>query len=157
MNIIVDANIVFSGILNSNGKIGDLLINSAKTFFFIAPEFMRTEIYAHHDKLVKISKQTLEQVLEAEYQLYKSISFISEEQIEKRHWQFAVNLVADIDSKDAVYIAFAKQFKCKLWTGDKQLHKGLLQKNYHNILTTDELFELRNRTAGTELSLMPNL
>ena len=27
MKIIVDANIVFSGILNSNGKIGDLLMN----------------------------------------------------------------------------------------------------------------------------------
>jgi len=32
MRIIVDANIVFSGILNSEGKIGDLLINGDKTF-----------------------------------------------------------------------------------------------------------------------------
>jgi predicted nucleic acid-binding protein len=30
MRIIVDANIVFSGILNSEGKIGDLLINGDK-------------------------------------------------------------------------------------------------------------------------------
>jgi len=30
VKIIVDANIIFSGILNSNGKIGDLLINSKK-------------------------------------------------------------------------------------------------------------------------------
>lgn len=34
VKIIVDANIVFSGILNSNGKIGDLLINSRKYFEF---------------------------------------------------------------------------------------------------------------------------
>jgi len=35
MKIVVDANIIFSGILNSNGKIGDLLINSGKFFSFI--------------------------------------------------------------------------------------------------------------------------
>ena len=39
MNIIVDANIIFSGILNSNGKIGDLLINSDNFFSFIVPDF----------------------------------------------------------------------------------------------------------------------
>lgn len=43
MKIIVDANIVFSGILNTNSKIGDLLINSEKYFDFIAPDFLRIE------------------------------------------------------------------------------------------------------------------
>ena len=44
MRVIVDANIVFSGILNSNGSIGDLLINSGHIFNFIAPDFLRIEI-----------------------------------------------------------------------------------------------------------------
>ena len=62
MRLIVDANIVFSGILNSNGKIGDLLINSKKKFDFIAPDFYRTEIYKHYPKLNKISgQQTFEE------------------------------------------------------------------------------------------------
>ena len=39
MKFILDANIVFSGILNTNGKIGDLLINSKQYFTFIAPDF----------------------------------------------------------------------------------------------------------------------
>jgi predicted nucleic acid-binding protein len=106
VKIVVDANIVFSGILNSNGKIGDLLINSRKMFLFIAPDFLRWEISLHHNKLVKISGLSLEQILEAEYQIYKSISFISEEQISKENWNFAHNLVFDIDPKDIVYIAF---------------------------------------------------
>jgi predicted nucleic acid-binding protein len=144
MKIIVDANIVFSGILNSNGKIGDLLINSDKFFSFIAPDFLRTEIFNHHDKLIKISNLTLPQILESEYQIYKSITFISEEQICKESWQYADSLVSDIDSKDIVYIAYAKQFKCKLWTGDKKLVSGLANKNYHNIYTTDDLFTIKN-------------
>ena len=144
MNIVVDANIVFSGILNSNGKIGDLLINSPKVLSFIAPEYLRTEIYAHLDKLVKLSKLSLEQILESKYQLYKSIIFISEEQIEEQYWKSAIELVSDIDPKDIVYVAFTKHFDGKLWTGDKQLHKGLLQKGFNDILTTNELFDLRN-------------
>ena len=144
MNIVVDANIVFSGILNSNGKIGDLLINSPKVLSFIAPEYLRKEIYAHLDKLVKLSKLSLEQILESKYQLYKSIIFISEEQIEEQYWKSAIELVSDIDPKDIVYVAFTKHFDGKLWTGDKQLHKGLLQKGFNDILTTNELFDLRN-------------
>lgn len=42
IRIVVDANIIFSGLLNTNGKIGDLLINSDKILNFIAPEFLRT-------------------------------------------------------------------------------------------------------------------
>ena len=37
MRIIVDANIVFSAILNTNSKIADLLLNSKGTFAFLAP------------------------------------------------------------------------------------------------------------------------
>jgi len=144
MKIVVDANIIFSGILNSNGKIGDLLINSDKLFSYIAPNFLRTEIYSHYDKLIKISDLTLGQILESEYQIYKSITFISEEQISLENWQFAANLVSDIDPKDIVHIAYTKQFKCKLWTGDKKLINGLAKKNYSNIITTENLFLIRN-------------
>ena len=144
MKIVVDANIVFSGILNSNGKIGDLLINSYPLFSFIAPDFLRTEIYNHYDKLLKISNLTLEQLLEAKYQIYKFITFISEEQINEASWLFANELVSDIDLKDIVYIAFARQFDCKLWTGDKKLINGLTLKKYHDILTTNDLFSIKN-------------
>ena len=144
MKIVVDANIVFSGILNSNGKIGDLLINSYTLFSFIAPDFLRTEIYNHYDKLLKISNLTFEQLLEAKYQIYKFITFISEEQINEASWSFANELVSDIDPKDIVYIAFARQFDCKLWTGDKKLINGLALKKYHNTLTTNDLFSIKN-------------
>ena len=40
-------------------------------------------------------------------------------------------------------IAFARQFECKLWTGDKKLINGLAPKEYHTILTTDDLFSIK--------------
>ena len=145
MKVIVDANIVFSGILNSNGKIGDLLINSQKHFDFIAPDFLRTEIYKHHSRLSKISGMTTEQVREAEFQICKDITFISEEQIKESAWLAAEKLVADIDPKDTHYVAYSKHFRSKIWSGDKQLIKGLAKKRFANFISTDELFSLRQQ------------
>ena len=134
---------VFSGILNTYGKIGDLFINSEAYFDFIAPDFLRSEIRRHYPRLVKISGLTIKQVQEAEFQLYKDIAFISEEQIRVSHWIAAEALVADIDPKDTHYIAYSKQFRCKIWSGDKTLIKGLAKKGFTNFITTDELYKLR--------------
>lgn len=150
MRFIVDANLVFSGILNTNGKIGDLLINSKPFFTFIAPEFLRTEIRTHYSRLVKISGLTIEEIHEAEFHLYKDIRFISEEQIKISNWIAADALVADVDPKDTHYIAYAKEFRCKIWSGDKKLIKGLAPKGFRNFITTDELYQLREeRRAKT--------
>ena len=145
MRIIVDANIVFSGILKSDSKIGDLLINSVGIFKFISPDFLRIEIQRHHDKLVQISKLTLEQVLESEFQICKSIHFISDEQISPTNWDLAMNLVFDVDKKDVSYISFSKQFKAKVWSGDKSLIKGLANKGFTNFISTNELWDLRQK------------
>jgi predicted nucleic acid-binding protein len=145
VKIVVDANIVFSGILNSNGKIGDLLINSKNRFNFIAPEFLRYEIKDKYARLQSISNLKIEQVMEAEYQMCKDITFISEEQISEKYWKDAYDLVFDIDMKDIQYVAYAKEFRCKIWSGDKKLLKGLTAKGFNNILTTEDLFELRNK------------
>jgi predicted nucleic acid-binding protein len=145
VRIIVDANIVFSGILSSDGKIGDLLINSEGIFKFISPDFLRIEIQRHHAKLVQISKLTLEQVLESEFQICKSLHFISDEQISPTNWEIAANLVFDVDKKDVSYIAFSKQFKAKIWSGDKSLIKGLANKGFTNFISTNELWDLRQK------------
>jgi predicted nucleic acid-binding protein len=142
MNIIIDANIVFSAVLNVDGRIGDLLINSSR-FTFIAPNFLRYELHSHYDKLMKISRLPLSSIQEAEYHVCKTITFMSENTVSPINWQFAVNLVSDIDEKDIVYVAFAKQFNSFLWTGDKHLIRGLLSKNFRKVITTNSLFALR--------------
>lgn len=145
MRFIIDANIIFSGILNSNGKIGDLLINSKEYFDFIAPDFLRMEIRNHCAKPVKISGLSNDMIQEAEFQLYKNILFISEEQIKIAHWLAADVLVADVDPKDTHYVAYSKHFHFKIWSGDKSLIKGLSKKGFSNFITTDELHKLRDK------------
>ncbi len=106
MKVVVDANIVFSGILNTNGRIGDILINSLGLIDFIAPDFLRTEIRKHYPRLVKISKLSIDNVMESEFQVCKDIKFISEEQILGTNWEAAFESVKDIDEKDIHYVAF---------------------------------------------------
>lgn len=85
---------------------------------------------------------TAEQVRESEFQICKEITFISEEQIKETFWLAANKLVADVDPKDTHYVAYSKHFRCKIWSGDKQLIKGLAKKGFHNFVSTNELFSL---------------
>lgn len=150
MRVIVDANIVFSAILNTNGKIADLLINSKKYLDFIAPDFLRTEIRKHYPKLIKISGLTPEQLQESEFQVYKDIKFISEEQISIAAWEFAYKVTKDVDPNDTPYVAYSRHFRCKIWSGDKALIKGLENKGFKSFLSTDEVFVIRENKLNKE-------
>lgn len=143
VKVIVDANIVFSGILHSNSRIGDLLINSGATFEFIAPDFLRSEITKHHLKLARLMDMTVRDIREIEFLLFKNIMFISENQITPTEWTYAERIVAEVDPNDAPYIAYAKHFRCKLWSGDKSLARGLQKRGFRSFISTQELIEWR--------------
>jgi predicted nucleic acid-binding protein len=61
MKIVVDTNIIFSALLNSNSTIGDILFNSDKHFEFYSCSYMRSEIQ-HWERLKTISKLSEEQL-----------------------------------------------------------------------------------------------
>ena len=54
MKIVVDTNIIFSALLNSNGTIGDLMFNSNKTFELYSCSYMRYEIFKHWERLKRL-------------------------------------------------------------------------------------------------------
>ncbi len=62
MNIVVDTNIVFSAILNTDSKIGDLIMNSNELFEFETVTYLREEIDNHRGKLIEISGLTEKQL-----------------------------------------------------------------------------------------------
>ena len=143
MRIIVDANIVFSAILNTNSKIADLLLNSKGIFDFIAPDYLLTETKKYHTKISLISGMTIEEVRNIEIKITKPISFLSGIHVPESYWIKAEQMVLDIDAKDTPYVAFSIFFKSKIWSGDKELRSGLISKGFNKIITVEELFELR--------------
>jgi predicted nucleic acid-binding protein len=53
MIIVVDSNIVFSGLLSPEGTISDFLLNSNDRFEYCAPSFLIKELSYHQEKILK--------------------------------------------------------------------------------------------------------
>jgi predicted nucleic acid-binding protein len=132
--IIVDTNIIFSCLLNTQSNIGDLLFNSDEVFQFYSNDYMRFEIRKHWEKLKKISKLTDNQLQTSYDKLVTKLSFINEELIPEDIWQTCEQLVADIDPDDIDFVALAKFLKGSLWTGDRPLYDGLKTEMLSNSL-----------------------
>ena len=50
----------------------------------------------------------------------------------------------DIDMNDIAFLSLSEFMNFKLWTGDKELMRGLAKKGYSNFINTEELYNLRN-------------
>jgi len=142
MKIIVDTNIVFSGILNSDGKIGELLIKSKDYFEFYSLDQLKDELTDHKDKILQISNFSDEEFIEAKELATSKIRFIRDSIIHKNDFIEAERLLADIDPDDTAFLALALNLNGKLWTGDLKLIRGLNNMDIYQTLTTSELYEI---------------
>ncbi len=143
MIIVVDTNIIFSAILNTNSVIGDLILTSDKIFQFWSCNFLLTEIDKHVEKLKKISKLNDAELLETQNIIYKNLSLFDEALIPKIEKLKAYNLVKDVDLNDIAFVALNEYKHSHLWTGDKVLIKGLKAKGYDRVKTTEEMINMR--------------
>ena len=143
MKIVVDTNIIFSGILNTNGKIGDLLLNSDDVFQFYSPDYTQEELKEHHEKLEKLSKLSLDEIETVKVLLFKHIRFINSAIIPLDVWIYSENIMASIDPDDTEFFALSEYLDCFTWTGDKKQHNKLLAKNIRKTCLTADLWELR--------------
>jgi len=69
------------------------------------------------------------------------IRFINARLISKKSYQSAEFLVRDIDEDDTEFIALTEHIRGKFWSGDKELRRGLMKKNWNKFITTVELFQ----------------
>jgi predicted nucleic acid-binding protein len=144
VKVVVDTNIVFSAILNTEGKIGELIMNSPDAFSFHTCDLLRLELANHRSKLLAISGMDETQLDESLHQITNCLSFTAESLIPFEIWKKAADLVGDVDMNDIAFVALSEFLEAKLWTGDKELIKGLAKKGYTNFLTTDEIYRLRS-------------
>jgi predicted nucleic acid-binding protein len=139
VRIVVDTNIVFSGMLNSSSKIGKILINANTHFQFYSCDYLRKEIRKHKVKLLKLTKLSEDSLNELESIITKNITFINEALLPQSIIKSTEILLKNIDINDTPFVALAKQLDAKLWTGDKELYNGLKSKRFKNIISTAEL------------------
>jgi putative PIN family toxin of toxin-antitoxin system len=142
MRIVVDSNIVFSAILNSDSKIGRIILHLKSRLNFYTTDQLFEEIENHKDKIKSLSgfsEYELEKIIKL---ITKRIRFINIRLVPSEIYKKAENLTRDIDIDDTEFVALAEHAKAKLWSGDKKLIQGLKQKNWNNGISTEELFNL---------------
>ncbi|MDP1814506.1 MAG: PIN domain-containing protein, partial [Leadbetterella sp.] len=111
--------------MNTESKIGDLIMNSHGILEFHACDTLRSELKKHRPKLLELSKTTDEQLNQSEYQITNCLQFTNEALIPFEFWVKGANLVRDIDMDDIAFVTLAEFLGIKLWTGDRELMRGL--------------------------------
>ena len=139
MKVIVDTNIVFSGILNSSGKIGKILLNAKDHFQFYSCDFLRIEITKHKNKLLHLTRLSEEELNELENLVTGNITFINNGLIPSEIIKSTETLLQNIDTKDTPFVALAQHLDATLWTGDLKLLRGLKAKKFKHVISTAEL------------------
>lgn len=141
MRIVIDTNIAFSAILNTDSKIARILLHPRSKFNFYSTEQLMNEIEEHKEKIQKLGGYDNYEISRLIKLITSRIRFINVKLIPEVSYRHAESLTHDIDVDDTEFIALTEHIKGKFWSGDKTLQKGLLKKGWNKFITTNELFE----------------
>jgi predicted nucleic acid-binding protein len=145
MRIVIDTNIAFSAILNTDSRIARILLHPRSKFNFYATEQLIKEIEEHREKIQKLGAYDNYEINRLIKLITDRIRFINVKLIPEVSYRTAEKLTHDIDIDDTEFIALTEHIRGKFWSGDKSLQKGLLKKGWNKFITTDELFERQLR------------
>jgi predicted nucleic acid-binding protein len=142
MKIVVDTNIVFSAIMNTQGKLGQIIINGSRFFQFYSIALLKDELNNHKNKILRYSGYSEEQYEQILKIILGKIRFVEDILISDEEFRKALKTVMDIDENDAPFIALNNHLNSTLWTGDMKLYRGLKGKGYSRIKSTEEIYKL---------------
>jgi predicted nucleic acid-binding protein len=147
MRIVIDTNIVFSAILNTNSKIARIILHPRSKLNFYSTEQLPREIEEHKEKIKKISGCSDYEIERVIALVLNKIRFINLKLISKDCYDIAESLTQDVDIDDTEFVALTDHIKGKLWSDDKGLQKGLKKKGWNKFISTEDLFIITNRSV----------
>lgn len=115
MDLVIDANVLFSGLIK-NSITADLLFN--KNLVLFSPEFVIKEFAKYRNLLIKKSSRSEDQFIQIQHMLNSIIHVIPKEEYSD-FIKNAKEISPDID--DVMYFALALKLKCPIWSNDKLL------------------------------------
>lgn len=142
MRVVIDTNIVFSAILNTNSKFSKIILQPKSKLNLYSTEQLEYELAEHWNKLKKLSKYSDTDLHKAATLITSKIRFINAGFIPRKIFVKAEELTKHIDIDDTEFVALTEHIRGKLWTGDKELIKGLKRKKWDKLISTDELYRV---------------
>ena len=115
MRIVVDTNIAFSAILNTNSKISKIILQPRSNLNIYSTKQLLDEITEHWSKLKKISGYSDRQLHETVTLITNRIKFINPELIPINLFKKAENLTKDSDIDDTEFVALAEHVRGMDW------------------------------------------
>lgn len=133
MKLVIDANILMSALIATQGKTYDLIFN--QRINLIAPEFLIEEIEKYEEEILEKSGLS-----DSDLELFLSLISSEIELIPKEEFK-DFNIQAkkiSPDPFDTEYFALAIKMRCSIWSNDKRLKEQKMIKVYN----TSELLKL---------------
>lgn len=104
------------------------MLNSSDVFDFYTPAFLLEELENHRARLLKYTGYSVRDLDFLQLMIFKKIDLIDLESIRQSTFEISIEMTKDVDEFDAPFIALALELDSPLWTGDKKLIKGLVNK-----------------------------
>jgi len=145
-SFVIDSNIIFSTILNIRSPIGKFILasNSEKVKFY-APEYLSIEIEKYVPKIMELSGMNEAEVRRLLILAYDKIEFVPDQIIPFEYYAKSLPFVKEIDMDDLVFVALNEYLNTTLlWTGDKELYKGLEDRGYDKVVNFEGIKEIFN-------------
>jgi predicted nucleic acid-binding protein len=128
--------------LNTNSQLARILLQPKTRLNFYSTERLLLEIEEHSKKLKNISGYS-EPEFKRIFEIFtRKIRFINVQLIPKEIYLRSLSLTENVDVDDTEFVALTEHIKGKLWSGDKELRKGLENKNWNKFISTTDLFEI---------------
>ena len=105
---------------------------------FYTPDFALIEINKYRSVILKKSRLKLDALNEYTFRFFRKLIVVPDYVISDNSLQKAIDLCADIDLKDTIYIALAIELNTTLLTRDKPLYDGLIAKGFMPIQLFDD-------------------
>ena len=132
MDLVIDANVVFSALIKDSFTY-NLLFND--TFHLFTPEYIFTELEKHKEELMNKTERTTGEFLRLVETLKRRIVIVPLEELIP-FIEEAETLTPDPD--DMAYFALALKLNCAIWSNDKKLK----EQNKIKVYLTHELSKL---------------
>lgn len=142
MRIVVDTNIAFSAILNTNNLIANIILHPKSRLHFYSTDLLLLEIQEHRDKLRQLAGYTDSELNKTIAIITGKIRFIDANLIPSNIFITTQELLKDIDIDDTEFVALTSHMHGRLWSGDKILQHGLMQKGWTKFISTNELYSI---------------